>query len=85
MAGITFHVSADRDWLIEQVEKHGAAEVLHNFPGTDQEAIAILRASAARFVPNRECDRFDSTGRCLGHPCDITGGDDGGNAATVNR
>lgn len=65
-----FHMGVAKRQMISMIRAHGAREVLMDWDGTDEEAIAELRADPREvFLPGGPCDNADPvTGRCLGHP-----------------
>ena len=63
----TFHMTATKQYIIAQIQACGAKAVLDNFDGTDEEAIAALRADPHTHFPIGDCDNQDESGRCLGH------------------
>lgn len=66
--GRTLHVHLTKDYLLQQIAQSGARGVLKDWPGTDAEAIAAVRADPRECFVVGPCDRQGEDGHCLGHP-----------------
>ncbi len=62
----TFHISATKAWIMSQIEQYGT-EVLDNFDGTTEEALAEVAADPRTHFPVGDCDNQSPEGKCLGH------------------
>lgn len=60
------HLCATKSFLVKSVEAYGAKQVLVDWEGTDEEAIAAIYDDP-REVFAMDCDNYDETGHCLGH------------------
>ncbi|KKN29333.1 hypothetical protein LCGC14_0845430 [marine sediment metagenome] len=65
--GHRYHLSATQSYLISAIKEGGAANVLNDFDGTDEEAIEAIRGDGLDHYPIGECDNRLENGRCNGH------------------
>jgi hypothetical protein len=64
------HLCWDKEGLIREIKKRGPNRMLTTSePLTKEKAIAWVRGfPTSESIPFPECDDFDHTGRCNGHP-----------------
>ncbi len=66
--GRVMHMTMAKRYLIELVRSKGAASILKNWRGTDEEAIARIQADKRECFPiDPDCDNQAPNGECLGH------------------
>lgn len=63
----TMHMTIDKNYLISLIRENGARNILDNFTGTDEEAIAEIKADPRECIPMGDCDNYDERGFCKGH------------------
>ena len=66
-AGVRYHVSFSKRWVIGQISEYGAKAVLDGWEGTDAEAIREAQSLKSEFVPLALCDNQLANGECGGH------------------
>jgi len=63
-----YHTTLTRAELLRVLKQHGPEAVLPGFTGTLEEARAVIAKDPREvFVLDRNCDRQDTKGQCLGH------------------
>lgn len=75
----TMHVCATKNYLIQNIRKHGARAILIGDWESDDEAVEAVIAHPTEFIVVGACDNRGEDGRCEGHEtADLgTGGSDG--------
>ena len=61
------HMTATKAYMADAIRRLGASEVIKDFKGTNEEALAALAADTRTYIPIGACDNQDETGECLGH------------------
>ncbi len=65
--GNWYHMAISDLALIRHFQEDGAGSCLQGFEGTDQEAIAEVRADSQDFYTMGECENENANGSCGGH------------------
>ena len=68
-AGLVYHLALTRAQLLRELALRGPEAVLVGFSGTLEDARrAVAGDPRELFVLDKQCDRQDARGACLGHP-----------------